>query len=68
MPKKKTYDENMNDFINQMKFCGVTDKTIKKVLDEIQQYQEKLIEKQLKEMHNRWSEILREAMNKNENI
>ena len=66
MAKKKSYEEQMETFINQMREVGVSDKTIKQVLKEIKQYQEKMIEAQLKEMHNRFSEVLKEKMIGNE--
>lgn len=66
MPKKKTpeqtYEEQMQIFINRLKEAGVTDKTIQKVVEEIQDYQQKEMTKQLNEIFGRWDRILKEAM------
>ena len=68
MPKKKTpeqtYEEQMQIFVNQLKQAGVTDKTIQKVIEEMQDYQQKEMAKQLDEMFKRWKQILKEAMEK----
>lgn len=48
--KKKTLDENMAEFVNQMRNAGVTEKTLKKVLQEIHEHQQKEMEIMLKEM------------------
>ena len=66
MPKKKTseqtFEEQIQIFVNQLKQAGVTDKTIQKVIEEIQDYQQKEMAKQLVEMFKRWKQILKEAM------
>lgn len=66
MPKKKTpeqiYEEQMQIFVNQLKQAGVTDKTIQKVVEEIQDYQQKELEKQLDEIFKRWTKIVKESM------
>lgn len=66
MPKKKTseqtFEEQIQIFVNQLKQAGVTDKTIQKVIEEIQDYQQKEMAKQLAEMFKRWKQILKEAM------
>lgn len=66
MPKKKTpeqiYEEQMQIFVNQLKQAGVTDKTIQKVVEEIQDYQQKEIAKQLDEIFKRWTKIVKESM------
>ena len=48
--KQKTFDESITEFVNQMREAGVTEKTIKKVLEEIQQYQSKQYEMLMKQM------------------
>lgn len=66
MAKKKTpeqtYEEQMQIFVNQLKQAGVTDKTIQKVIEEMQDYQQKEMAKQLDEMFKRWKKILKESM------
>ena len=66
MPEKKTpeqfYEEQMQIFVNQLKQAGVTDKTIQKVVEEIQDYQQKEMAEQLNEIFGRWQKILKEAM------
>ena len=68
MPKKKEpkqiYEEQMQIFVNQLKQAGVTDETIQKVVEEIQDYQQKEMAKQLDEIFGRWKKILKEAMEK----
>lgn len=64
MPKKKTYEENMQTFIKQMREAGVTDKTIQKVIEEMNDYQQKEMAKQLDEMFRRWKQVLKEAIEK----
>lgn len=70
MPKKKTseqtYEEQMQIFVNQLKQAGVTDKTVKKVVEEIQDYQQKEMARQLNEIFGRWQRILKEAMERDE--
>ena len=48
--KQLTFEESMATFVEQMREAGVTDKTIKKVLEEIQQYQSKQYEILMKQM------------------
>ena len=70
MPKKnktieeiyKENDENIENLVQQLKEAGVTEKTIKKVLDEIHLYQQKLLEEQLREMHKRMIAVLTNAI------
>ena len=64
MPKKKekTYEENIEEFVTQMRNAGVTDKTIKQVLKEIQEYQDKLVKEQLEGMFQNWKKIMLEAL------
>lgn len=68
MPKKKEpkqiYEEQMQIFVNQLKQAGVTDKTIQKVVEEIQDYQQQEMQKQLNEIFGRWHKIIMEAMEK----
>lgn len=68
MAKKKTYEEQMQIFVTQLKQAGVTDKTIKKVIEEMNEYQQKEMAKQLDEMFKRWKQILKEAYDKDETI
>lgn len=68
MTKKQTYEESMQTFVKQMKEAGVTDKTIKKCIEEMNEYQQKEMAKQLNEMFKRWNDILKEAMERDENI
>lgn len=64
MPKKKekTYEENIEEFVTQMRNAGVTDKTIKQVLKEVSEYQDKLAREQLEEMFQNWKKIMLEAL------
>lgn len=48
--KAKTYEESLEEFINQLKLAGVTPKTIQKVLEEINAYQTKLWKQTMKDM------------------
>ena len=50
---EETYNENkksIEELITQLKIAGVTDKTIKKMLNEIAEYQRELCIKQTKEI------------------
>lgn len=66
MPKKKrpeqTYESQMQIFVKQLKQSGVTDKTIQKVIEEMQDYQQKEMAKQLAEMFKRWKQIIKESI------
>lgn len=64
MPKKKekTYEENIEEFVTQMRNYGVTDKTIKQVLKEVYEYQDKLAKEQLEEMFQNWKKIMLEVL------
>ena len=48
--KKMSFDESATVFVEQMKQAGVTEKTIKKVLEEIYDYQQKQYAILIKEM------------------
>ena len=69
MPKKKkpeqTYESKMQIFVKQLKQSGVTDKTIQKVIEEMQDYQQKEMAKQLDEMFKRWKKIIKESIENN---
>lgn len=62
--KQLTFEESMATFVEQMREAGVTDKTIKKVLEEIQQYQSKqyeiLMKQMLKNMQKRMINVMEE--------
>ena len=62
--KQLTFEESMATFVEQMREAGVTDKTIKKVLEEIQQYQSKQYEiftkQMLKNMQKRMINVMEE--------
>ena len=62
--KQLTFEESMATFVEQMREAGVTDKTIKKVLEEIQQYQSKqyeiLMKQMLKNMQKRIINVMEE--------
>lgn len=62
--KQLTFEESMTTFVEQMREAGVTDKTIKKVLEEIQQYQSKqyeiLMKQMLKDMQKRMINVMEE--------
>ena len=62
--KQLTFEESMTTFVGQMREAGVTDKTIKKVLEEIQQYQSKqyeiLMKQLLKNMQKRMINVMEE--------
>lgn len=57
--KKKTFDENMEVFVNQMREAGVSEKTLKKVLQEIYEHQQKVMEVMLKEMFKNMKERIK---------
>ena len=57
--KKKTLDENMEEFVNQMREAGVSEKTLKKVLQEIYEHQQKVMEVMLKEMFKNMKERIK---------
>lgn len=57
MSKRKTEEENMKNFIEQMKNAGVKDKTIELVLADMEEYQKQECEKALKEMFDRFKEV-----------
>ena len=69
MPKKnkseQTYESQMQIFVKQLKQSGVTDKTIQKVIEEMQDYQQKEMAKQLDEMFKRWKQIIKESIENN---
>ena len=57
MTKKKSIEEqikennkNIDEFVKQLKLAGVKDKTIKMLMKDIQEYQEKLWQQRTKEM------------------
>lgn len=58
--KQKTFDESITEFVNQMREAGVTEKTLKKVLQEIHEHQQKVIEAMLKEMFKNMRERIKE--------
>lgn len=62
--KQLTFEESMATFVEQLREAGVTDKTIKKVLEEIQQYQSKqyemLMKQMLKNMRKRMENVMEE--------
>lgn len=62
--KQLTFEESMKTFVEQMREAGVTDKTIKKALEEIQQYQSKqyeiLMKQMLKNMQKRMINVMEE--------
>lgn len=70
MPKKKekTYEEGIEEFVTQMRNAGVTDKTIKKALQEINDYQEKQAKIMMAEAFERFRKIVKENMENDETI
>ncbi len=58
--KQKTFDEIMTTFVEQMREAGVTEKTLKKVLQEIHEHQQKVMEAMLKEMFKNMRERIKE--------
>ena len=69
MPKKnktieemqKENDENIENFIQQLKAAGVKEKTIKMMFDDINEYQQKQYEKAIKETFERMRKIILES-------
>lgn len=69
MPKKnktieeiqKENDENIENFVQQLKTAGVKEKTIKMMFDDINEYQQKQYEKAIKETFERMREIILES-------
>ncbi len=69
MPKKnKTIeeiqqenDENIENFVQQLKAAGVKEKTIKMIFDDINKYQQKQYEKAIKETFERMRKIILES-------
>lgn len=59
--KEKTLEENVDEFIRQLKNAGCRDKTINLVLKDIHEYQTKMIEKALRESFNRMRKIILES-------
>lgn len=57
MSKRKTEEENMKNFIEQMKNAGVKDKTIELVLADMEEYQKQECEKALKEMFEKFQKV-----------
>ena len=69
MPKKnktieeiqKENDENIENFVQQLKAAGVKEKTIKMMFDDINEYQQKQYEKVVKEAFERMRKIILES-------
>lgn len=62
MPKReKTFDESLSEFVNQLKIAGVKDKTITKVLEDINEYQQKEIKKMMKDVFKRMQKVVLES-------
>lgn len=69
MPKKnktieeieKENDENIENFVQQLKTAGVKEKTIKMMFDDINEYQQKQYEKAIKETFERMRKIILES-------
>lgn len=69
MPKKnktieeirKENDENIENFVQQLKAAGVKEKTIKMMFDDINEYQQKQYEKAIKEAFERMRKIILES-------
>lgn len=57
MKKIKTEEEQMKNFVDQMRNAGVKDKTIELVLADMEEYQKQECEKALKEMFDRFKKV-----------
>ncbi len=58
---KKENDENIENFVQQLKTAGVKEKTIKMMFDDINEYQQKQYEKAIKETFERMRKIILES-------
>lgn len=58
---KKENDENIENFVQQLKTAGVKEKTIKMMFDDINEYQRKQYEKAIKETFERMRKIILES-------
>lgn len=62
--KQLSFEESMATFVEQMREAGVTDKTIKKVLEEINRYKNRqyeiLMKQMLKDMRERMINVMEE--------
>lgn len=59
---KKTNEENMNIFIEEMRNAGVKDKTIELVIKDMEKYQRQECEKALRDMFERFKKIMKDKM------
>ena len=58
---QKENDENIENFVQQLKAAGVKEKTIKMMFADINEYQQKQYEKAIKETFERMRKIILES-------
>ena len=58
----KTYEESMQIFIEELRKNGVSDKTIKRVVYEVQEHTKKILEEQLKNVYSNIKDTIKKQL------